>query len=347
MNGVNTSACFLTLSTLLILSNQTSSAQTDNHADGSWRTGLRARWQQMSPEQKQAALEKFRQRRMNFSTNPYPSSAKATAPQESSSYTLRSNVAYGSDPLQKLDIYLPQKATGPILFFVHGGGWSRGDKAAEGHAAKGRAYTADGIIFVSVNYRLAPAVVHPQQIEDIARAFSWVQSHAAELGGDKERIFIMGHSAGAHLVDLLGTSPYIKEQGLDLSSIKGVVSLDTASLNLTTPGDDTGESQLVGGMIDKAFGTDPRVLQDASPTLNIHPGEKYPPFIMYCGTSRVRAIAQHKEFAARMAEAGGKTTVYPVQLSHGEINREAGQPDKEIYKTILQLVQGGKPNFSK
>ncbi|MDR3617357.1 MAG: alpha/beta hydrolase [Candidatus Obscuribacterales bacterium] len=253
------------------------------------------------------------------------------------------DVPYGHETRQDLDIYTPvaNKTTVPVLLFVHGGGWQIGNKT-NGHIDKGVAWAENGVAFVSINYRLAPEVTHPKQIEDVALAFAWVQKHASEFGGDPKRIFVMGHSAGAQLVDLLATNgKYLQEQGLKLADIKGVISLDTASLNLNERlAEDTGEARLVGGMIKSAFGTDPAVLTDASPTLAIRPGISYPPFLMFCGEKRVSCCAQHQSFSSALKKVDGTVTVQTVPLSHGDISKAAGQPDSEIFKKSLAFIQG-------
>jgi arylformamidase len=253
-------------------------------------------------------------------------------------------VAYGNAPLEKLDIYSPKNANPnlPILFFVHGGGWSNGDKAQKDHAAKGAAYTDDGIVFVSVNYGLAPQVTYPKLMQDIADAFAYVHTHATEFGGNPSRIYLMGHSAGAHLVDLLATNDrFLVGKGLSLSNISGVVSLDTASLDLAKrKNDESAEGELVGGMIDKAFGADPKVLADASPFESIKSGKKYPPFLMYCGAKRPTCLEQHRAFSNALLKVGGQVTVNKVDLSHRDINLQSGEPNSEIFKSVVRLING-------
>lgn len=261
----------------------------------------------------------------------------------SSSFSLRSNVAYGSGPLQKLDIYTPKKAQPnlPILFFLHGGGWRTGDKAQRDHAAKGVAYTNNGIIFVSVNYGLAPQVTYPKFMQDVADAFAYVHEHAAEFGGDPKRIFVMGHSAGAQLVDLLGSNDrFLKGKGLSLANISGVISLDTASLDLVKRiNEESFEGKMIGPMIKQAFGSDVKVLADASPYSAIQPGKKFPPFLMYCGTKRFSCMEQHRQFADAMLKAGGQATVVPVPLSHRDINLKAGDENSPIFKAIVKMIK--------
>ncbi|HEY9678567.1 MAG TPA: alpha/beta hydrolase [Drouetiella sp.] len=307
---------------------------------GRFRNG--SRWQSLSPEQKKQIIQRVRARRQAGATGMNSQAAPANL----DNVAIQNDVAYGADPLQRLDVYSPKNKSAnqalPICIFVHGGGWSRGDKNQGDRKTKGCAYVAENIVFVSTNYRLAPNVMHPKQVQDIAQAIAWVKKHAPEFGGDPNKIFIMGHSAGAHLVDLVATNDkYLTEAGLSLKDIKGVISLDTASLNLTTRRNDDGpETGLVGPMIDTAFGKDPAVLKDGSPTLSIKPGKTYPPFLMFCGSRRTNCVQQHRDFEAAMHKVGGQVTVTPVPLSHADVNRASGQPGTEVYKGCMQMIKG-------
>lgn len=252
------------------------------------------------------------------------------------------DIAYGPDRLQKLDVYAPPKgsAPGPVILFVHGGGWMIGDKKQ--HGQKGAVYSSRGILFISANYRLAPRVMHPKEIEDVASAFAWVKAHAKEYGGDPNRIYVMGHSAGAHLVDLLSTNDkYLIEKGLNLSDVKGCISLDTASLNLTNRASLPGAaSKRVSYMVKTAFGTDPKVLTDASPLLQLCKGKHYPPFLMFYSGRRKDSIAAHKTFQAAVSDVGGTMIAKGVPLNHMEINQAAGDQTAEVFVQCLSFVEG-------
>lgn len=97
----------------------------------------------------------------------------------------------------KLDIHRPaDDATHPAVIYVHGGGWSSGDKAADFGF---NSFTDAGLVVVSINYRLAPDHRWPACREDVSSAIQWVKDHAAEHGIDPNRLAIMGYSAGGHL----------------------------------------------------------------------------------------------------------------------------------------------------
>ena len=341
-------SCLLSPGMLEAHAQDAAGSDSNQSSGGTGQGMLRARFQSMSPADKAAFLNRMRQARAarsgnqnNSESNSNQSPANST---RNASYILRSDVAYGNAPLEKLDIYSPKNAKPnlPILFFVHGGGWSNGDKAQKDHAAKGAAYTDNGIILISVNYGLAPQVTYPKLMQDIADAFAYVHTHATEFGGDPSRIYVMGHSAGAHLVDLLATNDrFLGGKGLSLSNINGVVSLDTASLDLAKrKNDESAEGELVGGMIDKAFGADPKVLADASPFESIKSGKKYPPFLMYCGAKRPTCLEQHKAFSNALQKVGGQVTVNKVDLSHRDINLQSGEPNSEIFKSVVRMING-------
>ncbi len=110
------------------------------------------------------------------------------------------DLPYGSDPKQTLDIFRPasgQTADIPVLIYFHGGGWISADKTNyDGICAR---LADSGLLVVNVNYRLAPRNRFPAQLQDVAQAVAWIHRHAAEYGGNKDRILMAGDSAGAQL----------------------------------------------------------------------------------------------------------------------------------------------------
>ncbi len=112
--------------------------------------------------------------------------------------------AYGPDPKQQLDVFAESAAAGemrPVLVFVHGGGFTGGDKRGEDgspfYANVGQWAARNGMVGVNLTYRLAPAHPYPAAQEDIGLALAWVRAHVGLFGGDPDRVFLMGHSAGA------------------------------------------------------------------------------------------------------------------------------------------------------
>ncbi len=107
---------------------------------------------------------------------------------------------FGDDPYQGIALFRPERPNGDVLAFLHGGGWTNGYKEWMGFMAG--AFTAAGVLFASVGYRLAPRHVFPSGLEDCTRAIAWLHEHIAEFGGNNERIFVGGHSAGGHYAAL-------------------------------------------------------------------------------------------------------------------------------------------------
>lgn len=122
---------------------------------------------------------------------------------------LISDMAYGPDEKQRMDVYIPAMAKGaPVIFMVHGGAWRVGDKAGRGVVEnKVARWVPKGIIFISANYRLLPGADPLVQAGDIALAMAKAQANAEKWGGDPAKFVLMGHSAGAHLVSLVSANP--------------------------------------------------------------------------------------------------------------------------------------------
>lgn len=127
---------------------------------------------------------------------------------------------------QLLDVYAPATRKNlPVVLWVHGGGWMRGSKNEVDR--KPVAFTERGFVFVPVNYRFIPHVTMENIVRDVAKATGWVYQNIGRYGGDRQRIFLMGHSAGAQLAALLCTdSRYIEAEGVPRASIRGCVPVD-------------------------------------------------------------------------------------------------------------------------
>jgi acetyl esterase/lipase len=132
-----------------------------------------------------------------------------------------------TDPFRhRLDMFLPRnKKQFPLVVLVHGGGWDTGDNRCSGlYSSVGEFLASQGIGVVLPNYRLTPSVKHPEHIKDVASAVAWTRRHAAQYGGDALQLYLIGHSAGGHLVALLAADEsYLKAEGMNTTDIKGVI----------------------------------------------------------------------------------------------------------------------------
>ena len=128
-----------------------------------------------------------------------------------------------ADNKDKLDVFMPEGAmNAPMVVYFHGGALQNGTKAiGEGLAQQ---LAARGIGLVSANYRLSPSVMHPGHMEDATAAFVWTKKNIKSYGGDPNRVFVSGHSAGAYLAALMALDPsYLAAHGMKLSDIRGAV----------------------------------------------------------------------------------------------------------------------------
>ncbi|MBI3851727.1 MAG: alpha/beta hydrolase fold domain-containing protein [Verrucomicrobia bacterium] len=227
----------------------------------------------------------------------------------------------------KLDLYLPKdKKSPPVFFFIHGGAWRFGDRAQ--YPAVGNRFAKEGLLTVVPSYRLAPKNPHPAQIEDVAAAFAWVVKHISEYGGDMNRIYVGGHSAGGHLSALLTLDEkYLKPYNLSQKNIRGTICL-SGVFNLGT-----GDSQA------SVFGTDGQARKDASPLNHIKDSE--PPFLVtYCQWDYLTLPAQARQFHAALRKAGLKSElIFVAHESHISEMLSITHDDDPLALAILKFVR--------
>ena len=255
------------------------------------------------------------------------------------------NISGVNPNLTSLDIYsvrpVPARPA-PVVVWVHGGGWAIGDKS-NGMRTKPALFGSAGYCLVSINYRLSPTkpssdpkrVMYPIHERDVAAAVAWVHARIAEYGGDPERIALMGHSAGAHLVSIVSTDEsFLKACGLPLGVIKGTLSLDTA-------GDDVAAviEFHPNKMYTNAFGSDPAVWKQASPVTHVGPGKGIPPFFLV-----TRGMPARKEQCAKFTKALQQsginaTLVDATGYTHNEVSGKIGTPGETVLTPpIMQFL---------
>lgn len=247
---------------------------------------------------------------------------------------LLADLPYGQHERQRLDVYRPLNArSAPILLMVHGGAWDKGDKRMDRVVENKMArWLPQGYLFVSTNYRLLPDATPLQQAEDIAQALSYVQQHATGWGGDPQRVVLLGHSAGAHLVSLLSAAPEIG-QAYAVQPWLGTVALDSAAFDVERIMRDRHYR-----LYDKAFGQDPAYWRAASPVRRLQ--QAGAPMLAVCSSKRKEACRQAQGFAERGRALDMQVTVLPQALSHGEINAQLGVPGAytDAVETFLQRI---------
>src|SRR5262245_44094739 len=238
------------------------------------------------------------------------------APARAGEVTVVADVAYvtgkGADAERhKLDLYLPKGGKDfPVVAFLHGGGYRRGDRTKV--ADFGKALAAEGVGVAAVGYRLYPNVKHPEQIGDVARAFAWLKANVAKHGGSGDKLFIAGHSAGGHLATMLGSNPaYLKAEKLELKAVRGVIAME----GYYTP------------TAKDVFG-DEKGLKEATPAT--HASEKMPPFLLL-----------YSDGAGERAEKLAQGLAKAIQGARGQA--EAKLHKDRTHGTLLSKVSGDEP----
>jgi acetyl esterase/lipase len=263
----------------------------------------------------------------------------------------------GVDPnLLSLDLYEPEPAgdcgPAPIVVWVHGGGFQRGDKS-HNVDEKVALFSSAGWLTASVNYRLSPdppdpddpdRVTYPTHQQDVAAALAWLRDNAAEYGGDPARLLLLGHSAGAMLVSQLSTDEsFLETEDMALDDLTCTASLDT--------NDELAERSTRNPGLVNAFGNDPGVLEQATPLTHVSPGRGIPGFLVVTRGNEAR-VAENQEFADALVAADVPAELLNAEpYSHEQVNSAVGDPDDEIvtpalmdfYRSCLGRSRGPSP----
>jgi arylformamidase len=233
--------------------------------------------------------------------------------------TPAATIRYGEHGRQQVDFYRAAGAArSPLVVFVHGGGWSFGNRSFV--QDKPAFVTGLGWSFASAGYRVLPDAAVEEQARDVAAAVRMLRGDAARLGIDPDRVVLMGHSAGAHLAALLATDPaYL---GDAFGSVRGVVLLDGAAYDATgldaAPG-------FAGRLYRRAFGADPERQRRLSPVAHAARPDAPNWLILYVA-DRARSGGQSRLLGERLRGAGARVEVISVpDTDHGRINRELGR----------------------
>ncbi len=247
------------------------------------------------------------------------------------------------DPnLLSLDIYYNQPTTQkkPVVIYVHGGGWIRGDKTNQ-LENKIKLFRELNYVFVSINYRLSPypfepnnpnRLMYPIHNRDVADAIKWVFDNISAYGGAPNKIALLGHSAGAHLVALTGTNAtFLADVGLSLANIKGIAVIDTQGYDIISRIED-GNSIYIN-----AFGIDSTLNTQASPMYNIVNSVTYPKFFI-----AKRGNAARIKMANNFIDTLEQNGIFVSQVdgsiyNHAEINQAIGQANETLITNALKL----------
>ena len=246
--------------------------------------------------------------------------------------------AFGAAPWQRFDVFTPAGAAGPrdVIVFLHGGGWTNGYKEWCGFMAP--AVTAAGAILVAPTYRLGPEFRYPVWLDDSFAALAAIRNDIATFGGDPDRLFIAGHSAGGTIAALLALrSDRWPEYGLPAAAIRGCAPV-SAILDLHDPAPPAGslEARVYETVLAHAAQD-----REASPinrldTLNV-------PILLTWGQRDTERVRRGNERAAAILEDSSERSIVRcyAELDHFQTQLALGDPAHDWYAALHELRKSG------
>ena len=253
--------------------------------------------------------------------------------------TVARDIAYGPDPLNKIDLFT-SGATKPadkrVVIFFHGGGLERGDKTRPGTPFSDNLMlwlTQHGMIGINSNYRLAPKNPWPAAHEDVAAVIRWVQANVAQYGGDPDRVVLWGSSSGADLI--AGYLAHPQFYGATGHGVKAAV-LNSGTYDFAAVFKDPSNASPA------YFGTDPKELQERSSVEGMK-RLTIPLFISHTELDLPDEITQAEDIKKSLCDAGHCPT-YAVFKDHGHVSQiySVGTADTSVSGPILQFLQSIK-----
>ncbi|MEJ6792621.1 MAG: alpha/beta hydrolase [Lacinutrix sp.] len=195
-----------------------------------------------------------------------------------------------------LNVFKPRNTEtdkNPVVIFVHGGYWSEGDKKSYGFL--GRNFAKKDVVTVIPGYTLSPNASYDEMAKEIGQAVQWTRNNIEQYKGDPEQIYLMGHSAGGHLIALITTNPkYLKNK----SVVKGVILNDAAALDMKSYLDKNQPTSAYH--YDVTWTKNPENWKDASPIYFVD--ETTPPFLVYVGNKTYPSIIKHSASFVKVLE---------------------------------------------
>jgi acetyl esterase/lipase len=260
----------------------------------------------------------------------------AAAPKQGVERTL--GIAFGSHPRQVLDVYRPVRAARrPVLVFVHGGAFVNGERnrSAEVYANVLYYFARHGVVGVNAEYRLAPEFRFPSGSEDVAAALAWTRANVERFGGDAERIFLMGHSAGA-----AHTASYAYDRSVQPAGGPGIAGHIVVSGRVraeTWPGNPN------AAKVAAYYGSDPEALERCSPVY--HVDATSPPTMIAIAEFENPFLDVHcAELFYRLVRAAGRAPRF-LRLeghNHASIIAHLNTAEERLGREILAFIESGR-----
>jgi acetyl esterase/lipase len=244
-------------------------------------------------------------------------------------YTTQPEISEYQKERCKLDLYLPagQNRFATLVWF-HGGALKEGRKDDEFTVKICRQLAESGVAVAAANYRLSPRTLYPGYLEDAAAAFTWVQHHITEYGGDVNRIFVGGHSAGGYITYMIGLDGrYLKKHGLEISAIAGLIPVSGQTMTHYTIREE------------RSLPKDTIIADQAAP---IHYAAKStPPILVLYADHDMAARSEENQYMVAALKAAGNERVHQLEIKdrdHGSVAGKMAQPGDPATKAILEFM---------
>lgn len=253
------------------------------------------------------------------------------------------DLAYGTDARHRLDVYRPQTAAPepmPVLVFLHGGGFIRGDKADRENT--GQYFARQGMVVVVPNYRLAPANCWPAGAQDVIAVYEWIRAHADAHGGDVGRIFLAGESAGAaHVAAAALVRRFHPAEGLSIAGVilvSGVYNVRLEWMARRQFGIATLDPRN-----DPYYGTDPERMAQMS-TVELIDVPRMPVLITYAELDMPQMQVQAGELFARLVTRHGFEPTLRVIRGHNHLTQvySVNTGDESLSGVVLEFIEACK-----
>ena len=249
---------------------------------------------------------------------------------------------------QTLNVYAPASKPAkpvPVIFWIHGGGWQGGEKTNV--QLKPKFFTDLGYVSVSTNHRYVKEVPMNVIFADIAKSLRWTYDHAADFGGDPNRIVIMGHSSGAQLAAYLAIDERpLKAVGLSLAIFKGCVPVDADTFDIPAVIALATANRKAAGKPEpkyghrEIFGGKPELWAEYSATTHVAAGKGIPPFLILYDKASALTPDQAKRLESALTSKGIAAKAFGASdTNHGKINTDLGLPGDPSTAEVLSFLQ--------
>lgn len=243
-------------------------------------------------------------------------------------YDLAKDQSYGNEPRQRVDVYLPtaKTADAPIVVFFYGGGWRDGSKDDYEFVASSLA--REGIAVFIPDYRLYPSVVFPVFVQDGAKAVAWVLESADDYGLEAKQVYLMGHSAGAHIAALLATDfRYLETEGVGSASLAGLIGL-------------SGPYDFLPLELDRLRRIFPEAIRQDSQPVNFVSAKSPPTLLIHGGDDEV-VLKENSVSLAMQLETAGVPAEHIIYkgVGHARVVAALAPPLKFLAKTAKDSLR--------